>query len=46
MDQLNTLKPSIEPRASGHIIEQQEFIKHLLENGFAYEVNGQYILMF
>jgi cysteinyl-tRNA synthetase len=40
MDQLNTLKPSIEPRASGHIIEQQEFIKHLLDNGFAYEVNG------
>jgi cysteinyl-tRNA synthetase len=40
MDQLNTLKPSIEPRASGHIIEQQEFIKRLLDNGFAYEVNG------
>lgn len=40
MDQLNTLKPSIEPRASGHVIEQQEFIKLLLENGFAYEVNG------
>lgn len=40
MDQLNTLKPSIEPRASGHVIEQQEFIKHLIVNGFAYEVNG------
>jgi cysteinyl-tRNA synthetase len=40
MDQLNTLKPSIEPRASGHIIEQQEFIKLLLKNGYAYEVNG------
>ena len=40
MDQLNTLKPSIEPRASGHVIEQQEFIKLLLNNGFAYEVNG------
>jgi len=40
MDQLNTLKPSIEPRASGHIIEQQEFIRKLLENGYAYEVNG------
>jgi len=40
LDQLNTLKPSIEPRASGHIIEQQEFIKHLIDNGFAYEVNG------
>jgi cysteinyl-tRNA synthetase len=40
MDQLNTLKPSIEPRASGHIIEQQEFIKHLLDSGYAYKVNG------
>jgi cysteinyl-tRNA synthetase len=40
MDQLNTLQPSIEPRASGHIIEQQEFIKILLESGFAYEING------
>jgi cysteinyl-tRNA synthetase len=40
MYQLNILKPSIEPRASGHIIEQQEFIKKLLEKGFAYEVNG------
>ena len=40
MDQLNTLKPSIEPRASGHIIEQQEFIRHLIKNGYAYEVNG------
>ena len=40
MDQLNTLKPSIEPRASGHIIEQQEFIQHLLDKGYAYEVNG------
>ena len=30
MDQLNTLKPSIEPRASGHMIEQQEFVKQLL----------------
>ena len=40
MLQLNTLQPSIEPRASGHIIEQQEFIKILLEKGYAYEVNG------
>jgi cysteinyl-tRNA synthetase len=40
MDQLNTVKPSIEPRASGHIIEQQEFIKRLIDSGFAYEVNG------
>ncbi len=40
MQELNTLPPSIEPRASGHIIEQQEFIKAILEQGFAYEVNG------
>lgn len=40
MDQLNTLQPSIEPRASGHIIEQQEFIKTLVASGYAYEVNG------
>lgn len=40
MDQLNTLQPSIEPRASGHIIEQEEFIKVLLKSGYAYEVNG------
>jgi cysteinyl-tRNA synthetase len=40
MDQLNTLHPSIEPRASGHIIEQQELIDKLLDNGYAYEING------
>ncbi len=40
MDQLNTLKPSIEPRASGHIIEQQEFIREILKKGYAYESNG------
>ncbi len=40
MDQLNVLRPSIEPRASGHIIEQQEFIKEILDKGYAYEVNG------
>lgn len=40
MDQLNTLSPSIEPRASGHIIEQIEFIKELIKNGYAYESNG------
>lgn len=40
MDQLNTIHPSIEPRASGHIIEQQELIDRLAEKGFAYEVNG------
>lgn len=40
MDCLNVLPPSIEPRASGHIIEQIELIKVILEHGFAYEVNG------
>jgi cysteinyl-tRNA synthetase len=40
LDQLNTIPPSIEPRASGHIIEQQELIKEILEKGYAYEVNG------
>jgi cysteinyl-tRNA synthetase len=40
MQQLNVLPPSIEPRASGHIIEQQLFIDSILENGYAYEVNG------
>lgn len=40
MEQINTLAPSIEPRASGHIIEQQELIKEILKKGYAYEVNG------
>ncbi|WP_372752294.1 cysteine--tRNA ligase [Labilibaculum sp.] len=40
MDDLNVLRPSIEPRASGHIIEQMEVIDKLLANGFAYESNG------
>jgi len=40
MDKLNCLRPDISPRASGHIIEQIELVKTLLEKGFAYEVNG------
>jgi len=40
MESLNVLRPSIEPRASGHIIEQQELINKILDAGFAYEVNG------
>lgn len=40
MDDLNVKKPSIEPRASGHIIEQMAVIDKLVENGFAYESNG------
>lgn len=40
MDALNVLSPSIEPHASGHIIEQIESIKEILKNGYAYESNG------
>src|SRR4030066_25790 len=40
MAQLNTLPPSIEPRASGHIIEQQNLIEEILKQGYAYEING------
>jgi cysteinyl-tRNA synthetase len=40
MEQLNTHPPSIEPRASGHIIEQQELVKKIMDRGFAYETNG------
>lgn len=40
MDALNVLHPSIEPRASGHIIEQQELIGKIMDAGYAYEVNG------
>lgn len=40
MDQLNVLKPSIEPRASGHIPEQLEMVAKILDAGFAYISNG------
>ena len=40
MEALNVLPPSIEPHATGHIIEQQELVKQILDNGFAYESNG------
>ena len=40
MDALNVLRPSIEPHASGHIIEQQQLVQQILDNGFAYESNG------
>ncbi|PTS91412.1 cysteine--tRNA ligase [Pedobacter sp. HMWF019] len=36
----NTLPPSIEPTATGHIIEQIEMIKEIMANGYAYEENG------
>ncbi len=37
---LNTLPPSIEPTATGHITEQIEMVQQILDSGFAYEVNG------
>ena len=40
MRMFNILSPSIEPTATGHIIEQIEFIKQIMENGFAYERDG------
>ncbi|MGB2224775.1 MAG: cysteine--tRNA ligase [Polaribacter sp.] len=36
----NFLAPSIEPTATGHIVEQIEMIKEIMDKGFAYEVNG------
>ncbi|MCP3660844.1 MAG: cysteine--tRNA ligase [Bacteroidetes bacterium] len=40
LQKLNTLKPNIEPIATGHIIEQIELIKTIIKNNLAYEVNG------
>ena len=40
MDRLNCVRPDISPRASGHIIEQIELVKTLVEKEYAYEVNG------
>ncbi|MGN8067676.1 cysteine--tRNA ligase [Mucilaginibacter sp. SG564] len=40
MQIFNTLPPSIEPTATGHIIEQIEMVKQILEKGYAYEVDG------
>ncbi len=40
MTELGVLSPSIEPHASGHIIEQIELVKKILDEGFAYESNG------
>lgn len=36
----NTLKPNIEPRATGHLIEQVEMVEEIFKNGYAYEKNG------
>jgi len=40
MRQFNNIEPSIEPTATGHIVEQIEMIKKLLAEGYAYESNG------
>jgi cysteinyl-tRNA synthetase len=40
MDKLNCVRPDISPRATGHIVEQIELVKTLLEKGYAYEANG------
>ena len=40
MDALNVLPPSIEPHATGHIIEQEQLVQQILDNGYAYESNG------
>jgi len=40
MEALNVLPPSIEPHASGHIIEQIAFVQKILDKGYAYESNG------
>ncbi len=40
MKQFNTIEPSIEPTATGHIVEQIDMIKKIMDAGYAYEVNG------
>ena len=40
MHVFNTLPPSIEPRATGHIVEQIEMVQAIIDNGYAYEHNG------
>ncbi|MDO6674782.1 cysteine--tRNA ligase [Tenacibaculum sp. 1_MG-2023] len=40
LNNYNFLSPSIEPTATGHIVEQIEMIKEIMDKGFAYEVNG------
>ncbi|WP_289022869.1 cysteine--tRNA ligase [uncultured Salegentibacter sp.] len=40
LQKFNNLPPSIEPTATGHIVEQIEIVKTIIEKGFAYEVNG------
>jgi len=40
LGRFNNLPPSIEPTATGHIVEQIEIIKDIIDKGFAYEANG------
>ena len=40
LSMFNTLPPSIEPTATGHIIEQIEMVKEIIDKGFAYEIGG------
>ena len=40
MAKFNVLPPSIEPTATGHIVEQIEFIKKIIDQGYAYQING------
>ena len=40
LNKFNNIPPSIEPTATGHIVEQIEIIKTIIDNGFAYEANG------
>lgn len=40
MEQFNTIRPTIEPTATGHIVEQIGMIQEIIRAGFAYEVNG------
>lgn len=40
MDKLNVIRPSIEPTATGHIVEQISMIEDIIAKGFAYVVNG------
>jgi len=40
LQKFNFIPPSIEPTATGHIIEQIEIVKGIIDNGYGYEVNG------
>ena len=40
LEQFNTLKPSIEPTATGHLLEQIEYVQEIIKNGYGYESNG------